>query len=826
MIKIVKLITETVLKTKHGSSIRRYRGNVGKQVGSAIYVHKLYADQVIPKEILDKAIGILTRSNPDFQYNCLMVDAQNKTVRFDEAPDFDTAREPHVGNYIVVSLNGSSAPRHGHSDSIWHHKWLWVKDDYNGFDIDKSKEWSKLWLGKLDEPAKGSDASWQSQLKNIGLTEARLNEVEMPAVLLGAIWPDEEIKVVRGEDENARHPFNWSACNKWRYVPEIHYLTWWSTPSSNESMLVKDYLEAHGFPVKRSAILMKESKELKEPDIIFGGIWSNDRIVAHKAVDAPSYGHTREMGANRWVYFEAKETVFWHVYPPFEDSKHSVENFLTRKGYVVNSNRSMKDYYKVMHNIDENKLQLMEARATPKMLEAFMREQIKGSEWDGKVFLVGGFVRDELLGKEPKDADVVVGKFQGGVEFTTWLGKKLGIYHEKTNPVIFPTFGTANLRLDGVVWQGIDFTGESIDAVMFRKEQYHDPNSRKPTVQYTDKIEEDASRRDLTFNAIYKDIASGKILDPTGMGVSDLKNGIVRTPLDPTTIYTDDALRMFRAVRFATQLGFELSPEVVDGIKKNLHRLGNTSKERVRDELNKILLSKNPTRGIRLLRDTGLLPYVASELQAAVGMTQNVHHVHDVFDHTLEVLKNTKPEIVQRLMALFHDIGKVTTRSETPSGVHFYGHEEAGAEIVDRILRDLKYPLDIIDAVKSGVKNHMRLKSGGDDAVKLSDKTLRKFQIELGTSLEHTLDVIHADNIAHASASAMPNQIEKVRQRLKSLNVQVQKPVLPINGNDLMAMGIPKGPKIGKALAAVTDAWYENPNITKDDAIAIIRGML
>ena len=283
---------------------------------------------------------------------------------------------------------------------------------------------------------------------------------------------------------------------------------------------------------------------------------------------------------------------------------------------------------------------------------------------------------------------------------------------------------------------------------------------------------------------------------------------------------------MFRAVRFATQLGFELSPEVVDGIKKNLHRLGNTSKERVRDELNKILLSKNPTRGIRLLRDTGLLPYVASELQAAVGMTQNVHHVHDVFDHTLEVLKNTKPEIVQRLMALFHDIGKVTTRSETPSGVHFYGHEEAGAEIVDRILRDLKYPLDIIDAVKSGVKNHMRLKSGGDDAVKLSDKTLRKFQIELGSSLEHTLDVIHADNIAHASASAMPNQIEKVRQRLKTLNVQVQKPVLPINGNDLMAMGIPKGPKIGKALAAVTDAWYENPNITKDDAIAIIRGML
>lgn len=645
MIKLAKLL-ENVMKTQHGSKIQRYHNLVGKPVGSAIYVHKLYANEIVPPEVLKRALTILTKSNPDFKYNTLVWDSKTNSIRFDQSPDFNSAREPHVGEYISVSAK-DAPPRTGISNNIWHHKWMWVKDDYNGFDVDKSKNWSKLWLSKLKEPAKGTDLSWKSQLRSVGLESS---------------------------------------------------------------------------------------------------------------------------------------------------------------------------------DITENKL-IMETRATPKDLESFLRDMIKGSEWEGKIFLVGGFVRDELLGKEPKDADIVVGKNQGGVGFTTWLGHKLGIYREGSNPVIFPTFGTANLRLDGVVYKGVDFTGETVDAVMFRKEQYHDPSSRKPTVQYTDDIKIDASRRDLTFNSLYKDVSTGKVIDPTGMGISDLKNKIVRTAIDPTIIYTDDALRMFRAVRFAAQLGFDLAPEVIEGIKHNLHRLGNTSKERVRDELNKILLSKDPTRGIRLLKETGLLQYVAKELHMAVGMTQNAHHKHDVFDHTMDVLKGTKPELVQRLMALFHDIGKVVTRSETPTGVHFYGHEDAGADIVDRIMRELKYPNELTDAVKAGVKNHMRLKSGRDEAT-MSDKTLRKFKIDLGDHLENVLDVIHADNIAHADASAMPNQIARVRSRLQALDVQVKKPNLPINGNDLMAIGIKPGPLLGKVLGAITDAWFENPNISREEALGIARGML
>lgn len=169
MIKLKSLLSETILHTLRGSPIHRYRNNVGKQIGSQIYVHKNYANEVIPAAIWDKANDILIRSNPNFDFNSVVFDVKAKTVRFDEAPDFDSAREPHVGNYIMVYVDEKRPPRVGHSDSIWHHKWLWVKDNYSGFDVDKSKEWSRIWLTKVNGPAKGTNRSWQSQLNNSGL---------------------------------------------------------------------------------------------------------------------------------------------------------------------------------------------------------------------------------------------------------------------------------------------------------------------------------------------------------------------------------------------------------------------------------------------------------------------------------------------------------------------------------------------------------------------------------------------------------------------------------------------------------------------------------
>jgi tRNA nucleotidyltransferase (CCA-adding enzyme) len=272
---------------------------------------------------------------------------------------------------------------------------------------------------------------------------------------------------------------------------------------------------------------------------------------------------------------------------------------------------------------------------------------------------------------------------------------------------------------------------------------------------------------------------------------------------------------------------WELPMFMIRSLKRNAAQLQNISAERIRDELDKTLVTGSPDRAIKLLRITGLLNYIIPEFKSAYKMTQNVHHNRDVFGHTLDVLKGTNPVLLQRLMALFHDIGKTATRSVTPTGVHFYGHEDVGADMTRNIMRRLKYPTELIDAVVAGVSNHMKLKHGGDDAVKLSDKTLRKFKIALGDKLEDVLNVIHADNTAHSEASSMPNQIVNVRRRLKDLEASTpSEPKLPITGKDLIDMGVKPGPIFSKILSAITEKWYENPNITTQQALHIAKSII
>ena len=279
---------------------------------------------------------------------------------------------------------------------------------------------------------------------------------------------------------------------------------------------------------------------------------------------------------------------------------------------------------------------------------------------------------------------------------------------------------------------------------------------------------------------------------------------------------------------FVVKYGFKIEPEVLSGIKKNAHLINNISKERISDELGKILVSNNPSGGIQMLKDTGLLSHIIPEFNDAIGMTQNVHHKDDVFGHTLNVLSNTPANLNTRLMALFHDIGKTLTRTVTPGGsVHFYGHEKAGQDIARSIMTRLKYPNDLINAVVSGIGHHMTLKQGGDNAVGVSDKVLRKFSANVGENLNDILDLIHADNISHADASSMPNQINIIRDRLSKLNNNIDnhKPKLPINGNDLIKIGLKPSPLFRDILNAIEDAWFENPNITKDEAMAIVNQM-
>jgi poly(A) polymerase len=466
---------------------------------------------------------------------------------------------------------------------------------------------------------------------------------------------------------------------------------------------------------------------------------------------------------------------------------------------------------------------LLEGQKENAALE-YLTQLVNSGPYKGRVLLAGGAVRDMQLGKDFKDIDVVVrGDINAGIDFAKWAAQAMGNYKEGSNPVTFPTFGTAKFTLQGIIHNGIDLSNVDIEAVAPRKEKYT-AGSRKPTVSGGE-LEDDVMRRDFTVNSLLKDLTTGEILDLTGKGKEDIKNGIVRTPLDPDVIFTDDALRILRAIRFAIKYDWNLPMFMLKGLKRNAGKLQTISQERIRDELNKMLLTGSPQRAIKLMKAVGVLQYVIPELMPAIKMQQNIFHKHDVFDHTLDVLSKTQPVLIQRLMGLFHDIGKTVTKSVTPTGVHFYGHEMTGEKIVKDVMARLKYPNELINSVALGVRNHMRLKHGGDDAVKITDKTLRKFKIEMGEELENILGVIHADNTAHADEHSMPNQINNVRKRLESLNMTVTKPKLPISGEDLKLLGIKPGPIYSKIFTAITEKWYEDPNFSKNDALNMAKSI-
>lgn len=456
-----------------------------------------------------------------------------------------------------------------------------------------------------------------------------------------------------------------------------------------------------------------------------------------------------------------------------------------------------------------------------KMALEFLANTIRGTEWEGHVLLAGGAIRDELMGNDVKDIDLVVDAPDGGIEFANWICKLLGIYSQ-ANPVTFPRFGTAKFNLRGINHNGVDLSKIDIECVMPRTEKYTD-GSRKPDVEHGT-LQQDAERRDFTVNSLMKDLSTGEIKDLTGMGRADIKSGIVRSAIDPNYIFNEDPLRMLRAIRFAVKYNWKLPYFMIKAIVKNASQLERISAERIQDELNKMLVSNNPHKAIKLMRITGLLKFIMPEFLALRKLTQNKHHIHSVEDHTYEVLKGVPPNIETRLAALFHDAGKAATKSVIDNEVHFYDHESVSAELAKEIMTRLKYPTDVINAVYVAVKNHMRLKQSGLEGEKISDKALRKLQNDLGPHLQMTLDLMHSDNSSHSDASSMPNQIPGIRNRLSTLKMpDNNKIVLPINGNDIMKqLGLKPGPTIKVLLDIVKDAWFENPNLTKEEAFALV----
>lgn len=435
-----------------------------------------------------------------------------------------------------------------------------------------------------------------------------------------------------------------------------------------------------------------------------------------------------------------------------------------------------------------------------KEIVAYLQDCIKGSDFENHTFVVGGAVRDFLMHNPIKDIDLVVSIPNGGLKFAKWMeenGYTVG------SVVTYPTYGTAMFKLAA-------YPDIELECVQTRGEQYHDKNSRNPETCFAT-IEDDAFRRDLTINAVYHNISTGEILDITGKSLDDIKNHVIRCTNDnPNVVFMDDPLRLLRVCRFSARYGWKIEKETYMSMIRNVARLEIITKERIQDELMKILTCKNPVMGLEELEDIGALKYVIPELEETVGMEQNKYHFGDVWEHTLRVVENASKMVVENdydkqvlmMAALLHDIGKIKTRSEKDGKVHFLFHEVEGAKLAEEIMRRLKFSNDFISRVSFLVREHMRFKSFGDEVP--SDKALRKFQYlckdkELFKLCAY---LMHADNMAHAEEYCLPNQCRKILERSEELEKNGESMFgykLPINGYDIMKIkGIDSGPDIKK----------------------------
>ncbi|MBN2829326.1 MAG: CCA tRNA nucleotidyltransferase [Candidatus Cloacimonetes bacterium] len=436
-----------------------------------------------------------------------------------------------------------------------------------------------------------------------------------------------------------------------------------------------------------------------------------------------------------------------------------------------------------------------------------IRELIKNSiintEFENCTFLVGGYVRDKVMNRESKsdDMDIVVALPEGGIKLARYLHEQ-GISSE---PVIFENFGTAMVRINHY----------SIEFVMTRRESYRD-KSRKPDVAHGT-IEDDIFRRDFTINSLIQNVVTGEILDLSGNGFKDIEEGVIRSTSDPDIIFVEDPLRTLRAIRFAARFHFRIEEVTASGMKKHADKLRFISRERIKDELSKILVGDNVSYGLNLMLEMGIMEFVFPKLINLKNLEQNKYHFGDVWEHTLRVVENSPRDLEVRMAALLHDVGKQSCVSEDDKGIHFYGHELISADISQEMLTDLRYSKIFIANVCILVKNHMRLKGAGKLGEKLTDKTLRRIYHQLGDLTDKLFDLVHADNVSHASEYNLPLQIQGLKTRLMKIKDDYSGKPFPLTGHDVMkTFGIKEGEEIGQIINEAKELWLEHPEWDKE----------
>jgi tRNA nucleotidyltransferase (CCA-adding enzyme) len=437
----------------------------------------------------------------------------------------------------------------------------------------------------------------------------------------------------------------------------------------------------------------------------------------------------------------------------------------------------------------------------PRELFDFARVLERGGK---SCYLVGGALRDYLLGREASDFDVATDARPEEVVRAYRRVIPTGIKH-----------GTVT-----VLWQGLE-----IEVTTFRTESSYADGRHPDEVAFASSIEEDLSRRDFTINAMAFDLASKALLDPHG-GREDLSRRLVRAVGDPVDRFREDGLRPLRAIRFAAQLEFDIEAATLAAIGPAIDRFRLVSAERVREELQKILLSVVPSRGLRLLEGTGLLAEISPELAACRGVEQRGMHVYDVLDHLYACVDAAPAGIALRLAALLHDVGKPGAKVERPGeDPTFYRHEEYSATASEAIMRRLRFPKALIDEVAHLIRCHM---FSYDES--WSDAAVRRFIARVGPEhMDALFSLRIADGTGIIGRPVDPRSLEPLRERIEAVIAAKEAfglADLAVKGADLASIGVPPGRAMGAMLKELLETVMDDPTLNERGRLLEIAGKL